>query len=155
MVDVTLTSNDERAYFEVNSDKTGASLLICGTPCQFRIWPGRYRLITNASSGYMGGSNQFVVERNSKVQIVEPHVYRPVLGALVGSIGIASALIGGILLAARPCGSDCDRTTATRSQIGFATLGGGLVLTPAGWILFAQSRKPDIVVNPFEPEKRE
>jgi hypothetical protein len=89
------------------------------------------------------------------VQIVEPHVSRPVLGALVGSIGIASAIIGGILLAASPCGSDCDRTTATRGQIGLATLGGGLVLTPAGWILFAQSRKPDLSVNPFEPEKRE
>jgi hypothetical protein len=155
MVGVNLVSNDERAYFEVNSDKTGASLLICGTPCRFRIWPGRYRLITNASDSYVGGSNQFVVERDSSVEIVEPHVYRPALGALVGVIGVASAVVGGVLLATSACDSACDSATATRGKIGFATLGAGVVLAPAGWILFAQNRNPELTVNPSKPDNRE
>ncbi len=155
MVGVTLVSNDERAYFEVNSDKTGAVLLICGTPCRFRIWPGRYRLITNASGHYVGGANQFVVERDSNVQIVEPHVYRPVLGAIVGVLGVASAIVGGALLASSACGANCDAATAMRSKIGFATLGAGLVFAPAGWILFAQNHNPDLTVNPRNSDNRE
>jgi hypothetical protein len=148
MVDVSVESNDTLSYFEVNSDKNGASLLICGSPCQFRIWPGRYRLLTNASSGYVGGSNLFVVERDSKVAIVEPRIYRPTLGAIIGSMGIASAIVGGILLASSTCEAGCSAETALRSQIGFVALGAGAVIAPIGWVLFAKNRNPEVTVSP-------
>jgi hypothetical protein len=155
LVDVTLTGNDERAYFEITSDKTGASLLICGTPCQFRIWPGRYRLITNASRGYVGGTNQFVVEANSKVQVIEPNAYRPALGAIVGSVALLSAVIGGVLLATSPCGDDCSASTARQNRVGLALLGAGIVIAPAGWFVFAQNHNPELSVGPGESKRRE
>jgi hypothetical protein len=103
----------------------------------------------------VGGSNQFVVERNSKVEVTEPRVHRPVLNALVGSVGLISALIKGLILTTNSCDTHCDSTASKYNQIGMATLGAGLVLAPAGWILFGQNRNPDLTVSPYEPERRE
>lgn len=146
MVNVTIDSNDDRAYFEVNSDKNGASLIICGNPCTFQIWPGRYRLLTNASIGYIGGSNILTVDRDARVRVLEPHMIRPVLGVILGSLGIASATIGTILLAMNSCQSPCASGTATWNQVGFASLGAGLVIAPIGWMIFGQSRNPDLAI---------
>lgn len=146
MVDVTIESNDPTAYFEVDSDKNGASLIICGNPCNFRIWPGRYRLLTTASSRFVGGRNPMTVERDALVQVQQPRVIRPVIGAVLGSLGVASALLGALLLATNTCSSPCQEQTLTRNQVGFATIGAGLVIAPIGWMIFGQSRNPELSV---------
>lgn len=151
LVDVLLTSNDESSYFELVSEKNGASLIVCGTPCRFRIWPGRYRLITNPSSGYIGGANSLMIDGSSDVVIHQDSVFRPAMGAVLGVLGAATAIVGGFLLATNRCDSGCNTETARHSRLGVASLGAGLVVAPIGWLLFGQSRNPEINISPIDP----
>lgn len=148
LVDVLLTTNDQRSYFEVASESTGASLLVCGSPCRFRIWPGRYRLITNASTQYIGGINQLVIESDAHVSVKQPSVYRSIIGATIGGIGVVGVLTGVVLLASHQCGEACSRTESKGNQYGFAVLSAGVVLAPLGWVLFGQGRSPEVEVTP-------
>jgi hypothetical protein len=148
LVNVLLTTNDQRSYFELVSEGTGASLIVCGSPCRFRIWPGRYRLITNASARYVGGVNQLVIESDSLVSVRQPTVYRPILGAIVGVLGLAGVLTGAVLLTSYQCGGACEMSESRGNRLGFAALSAGAVLTPFGWWIFGQGRNPELDVAP-------
>jgi hypothetical protein len=144
LVSVELTGNDPSARYEVRSTVSDSVLLICNDTCRFRIWPGRYRLITNAKNGRVRGEHPSLVEKDSVIRVKTSPPIEPILGGIVAATGVVAILWGGYRFSQSHCDETCSAATARNNRLGAAILLGGAVTVPVGMLLLANGLEPNV-----------
>lgn len=148
LVSVELTGNDSTARYEVRSTVSDSVLLTCQDTCHFRIWPGRYRLITRTANGQVRGEQPILVERDSLIQVTSISPLEPILGAIVTVAGVAAVVWGGYVFSQSHCDESCNAATARNNRTGAAILLGGAVTVPVGVLLLGNGLEPDVELLP-------
>jgi hypothetical protein len=123
-----------------------APIARCNVPCRATIPAGRYKLYVHEGDGTVSGSRQIDLTQPATVT-VGPKSSGQRAGGLILGIAGSVMLISGIALAAtyscyessRACDTDDGRESAA-----LALLLGGLVATPVGWVMFANSSSPRV-----------
>ena len=97
LINVELTGNDPTAKYEIRSTVSDSVLLACQNACNFRIWPGRYRIITLSANGRVQGEAPLLVDQDSRISVKTAPLIEPILGAILTVAGSAAIVLGGYL----------------------------------------------------------
>jgi hypothetical protein len=150
LVNVELTGNDHSARYEVRSTLSDSTLLICYDVCTFRIWPGRYRLLTRASHGIVQSEELILVDRDSRITVKAAPLIESITGAVLTVIGTTALILGGYYFKQSTCDEACHNDTARDNRKGTALLLGGAVMVPAGVLLLGHGFFPEVTLNPAD-----
>jgi hypothetical protein len=144
LVNVELSGNDTAARYEIRSSVSDAVLLKCHNKCSFRIWPGRYRLLTLSSAGRPNGDEPILIDRDSRLHITSPSPFEAILGGLLTAVGTAALVAGVVKYRHDTCHRGCSDDVANGNQVGVALMLGGVVTIPIGVVLMDSGLSPDV-----------
>jgi hypothetical protein len=148
LVNVELSGNQKVARYEVRSTVSDAVLLVCHETCAFKIWPGRYRLLTFSNDGRHLGERAILLEQDSKVAVQTVPLIEPVLGTVLTVVGTVAVVVGGYLFSQTKCNDGCDTATARTNKKGAFIFLSGAVAIPLGVLLLSNGLEPDVTVTP-------
>lgn len=144
MVRVHLRAGDRA--FSVFFGKGRVPVAACSGPCEFWVWPGKYRVLVRDGEG-PGADAQLAlrVRRAGDYAFVPAHgaaqntgLYLGVSGPVIGLAGLVFTAAGLLHSCDRTGGADCDKPTSF--YVGLGALGLGVGMTSAGWLLYAANR---------------
>jgi hypothetical protein len=112
----------------------------CPVPCRAVLPAGKYKLYVHEGEGTVAGSRVIDVTQPTTLTVGPKSSAQRTGGLILGLAG-SGMLLGGIIVASANacfdgsynCGTDSEEAAAV------ALLLGGLVATPIGWIMFANS----------------
>jgi len=144
LVAVKLSGNDPYARYEIRSSHSDSVLLTCYGTCAFRIWPGRYRLLTHSSKGRIGGEEWVVIDRDSHLRVSSPTLAEPIVGALIAVVGAAAVAFGAVEFTTSHCSATCSNDTANQNRLGAGFMFSGAIALPVGLTVLNQGLSPTI-----------
>jgi hypothetical protein len=148
LVNVELLGNQRAARYEVRSTVSDSVLLVCHETCAFKIWPGRYRLLTFSNDGHNIGERAILLEQDSKVTVQTAPLIEPILGTALTIVGTVAVVIGGYLFSQTKCNNVCNTSTASTNKKGAFIFLGGAVAIPFGVLLLSRGFEPEVSVTP-------
>jgi hypothetical protein len=126
----------------------------CRTPCVAHVPPASYRVYIHAEADTLAGSRTVNLAGPSYVTVTPDEPTERWLGLGLGIGGVVAIPTGLVLILVDALndvaciGDEPCRDTTHLAVPGVLLLLAGLVATPVGWILFGQSFKPDVTVQP-------
>jgi hypothetical protein len=148
LIDVKLEGSDPDARYEVRAVENDAVLLSCQRSCSFRIWPGRYRLLTRSAEGRVVGDHAVELDRDTRIDVSLPSTFELVLGGVVTTVAVVAAVAGVVLYRNAPCASACSHDEAARNEAGLGLMLGGAVTLPLGLVLLESGWSSDVSQTP-------
>ena len=153
---VQLSADDPRLKFEIFSLAEGAKkkvpIFVCGNPCRVMLRRGEYRVHVSGGPEQVDGDRKIEVAASARFHFSLPD--RSAKGntlalALTGTASLSTGVMVYLLslLGEVSCSDnseDCYKRARVGVSIGQGMMAVGVVLTPVGWILFAQNRKPRV-----------
>jgi hypothetical protein len=136
-------------YFAEGNDER--PLFSCQTPCRVRIYPGKYRFHVRGGPEKIEADSVVDVERSQRLTFSLPKqsdktagLVMAITGTALIPTGLAVAWAGAMASACWDCeaGTHNDQSTSAAVYVGLGMMAVGAILTPVGWISFAQNRKP-------------
>jgi hypothetical protein len=154
LVEVQLAGSDPDAQYEIRAFESDAVLLSCHRDCNFRIWPGRYRLLTRTAGGRVLGDDAVFLDDNTRIDVASPSTFELVLGGVTTAAGLTAIVAGLVLYRESPCARSCSDNEATRSQLGIGMMLGGAVTLPVGVVLLESGWTSEVSLTALDASQR-
>lgn len=151
LVQVKLSGSDPKARYEIRSTLSDAVLLACPGECEFRIWPGRYRLLTFGADREILGEEPILIDRDSRISVASPGKWEKVLGGLITAAGTIAFISGAAIFQSNACDTSCTAATARNNRLGLGVVLAGAVTIPVGILILRHGTVSAVTLTFADP----